>query len=239
MLLTVHIAAGALAIVFGAVALLVRKGGIVHRRGGMVFVYAMLVMGMTGSILGFMKSATDTNVLAGILTAYCVGTAVITVRPATAWTRRINIAAFVVAVALGLTYAALGMKALSTPRRSLNGVPFAMYFLFAIVLLLAATGDARIIRSGVLRGAPRLARHLWRMCFSLFIAAGSFFSIRQRVAKVLPEPFTTAPMRMLPILLVFVAMFYWLWRMRRKVPARILANTTEAALGPAAAPIAK
>jgi hypothetical protein len=52
------------------------------------------------------------------------------------------------------------------------------------------------------------------MCFALFIAAGSFFSIRERVAKILPEPFTTAPMRALPILLLFGAMFYWLWRVR-------------------------
>ena len=41
-----------------------------------------------------------------------------------------------------------------------------------------------------------------------------FFSIRKRVAKVLPEPFTTPMMRALPVLLVFVAMFYWLWRVR-------------------------
>ena len=60
----------------------------------------------------------------------------------------------------------------------------------------------------------RSGRHLWRMCFALFIAAGSFFSIRERVATILPEPFTTAPMRALPILLVFGAMFYWLWRVR-------------------------
>ncbi len=52
------------------------------------------------------------------------------------------------------------------------------------------------------------------MCLALFVAAGSFFSIRERVAKILPEPFTTAPMRALPILLVFGAMFYWLWRVR-------------------------
>jgi len=50
--------------------------------------------------------------------------------------------------------------------------------------------------------------------FALFIAAGSFFSIRARVAKILPEPFTTGPMRALPILLLFGAMFYWLWRVR-------------------------
>jgi hypothetical protein len=40
------------------------------------------------------------------------------------------------------------------------------------------------------------------MCFALFIAAGSFFPIRARVAKILPEPFTTASMRALPILLL-------------------------------------
>ena len=59
------------------------------------------------------------------------------------------------------------------------------------------------------------------MCVALFIAAGSFFSIRERVAAVLPEPFTTGPMRALPILLVFGAMFYWLWkvRSRRRVAA--------------------
>jgi hypothetical protein len=54
------------------------------------------------------------------------------------------------------------------------------------------------------------------MCFALFIAAGSFFSIRERVAKILPEPFTTPMMRVLPIALVFAAMFYWLWRVRTR-----------------------
>ena len=53
---------------------------------------------------------------------------------------------------------------------------------------LAATGDVRVMRFGMPRGGPRLARHLWRMCFALFIAAGSFFSIRARVAYILPEP---------------------------------------------------
>jgi hypothetical protein len=54
------------------------------------------------------------------------------------------------------------------------------------------------------------------MCFALFIAAGSFFSIRSRVAKILPEPFTTPTLRALPVALVFAAMFYWLWRVRTK-----------------------
>jgi len=68
------------------------------------------------------------------------------------------------------------------------------------------------------RAGQRLARHLWRMCFALFIAAGSFFSIRERVTRVFPEPFTTGRMRALPILLLFGTMFYWLWRVRRRTP---------------------
>jgi hypothetical protein len=111
-----------------------------------------------------------------------------------------------------------GMKAFNKPGLSAGGVPFrtigVMSFVLATVLTLAAVGDLRIMRFGMPRGGPRLARHLWRMCFALFIAAGSFFSIRERVAKILPEPFTTAPMRVLPILLLFAAMFYWLWRVR-------------------------
>ena len=73
------------------------------------------------------------------------------------------------------------------------------------------------------RGGPRLARHLRRMCFALFIAAGSFFSLRERVAQILPEPFTTGPMRALPIMLLFSAMFCWLWRVRgrRTLPALV------------------
>lgn len=73
--------------------------------------------------------------------------------------------------------------------------------------------------SGPLRGGPRLARHLWRMCFALFIAAGSLFSIEARVATILPEPFTTPAMRALPVALVFIAMFYGPWRIRgRRIP---------------------
>jgi len=216
MLLTIHIAAGGLAIVLGAVALLVKKGGTIHRRSGLLFVYSMLVLGTTAALLGFRKSPTDGNVFGGLMTVYFVGTALTTVRPVSAWTRRSNVAALTVAVGLALVDIAGGVKAFNSPRGLLNGVPFVMHFFIAGVMILAATGDVRIMRFGVPRGGPRLARHLWRMCFALFIAAGSFFSIRERVAKILPEPFTTAPMRALPILLVFGAMFYWLWRVRRR-----------------------
>ncbi|HYU31441.1 MAG TPA: DUF2306 domain-containing protein [Thermoanaerobaculia bacterium] len=220
MLLTIHIAAGALAIVLGAVALLAKKGGTLHRRSGLLFVCAMLVMGFSASILGFLKSPTDPNVFTGFMTAYFVGTALTTVRPVSPWTRTINGVALTVVVGLALGTIVGGVKAFNSPGLSPGGVPFrtigVMSFVLATVMTLAAVGDVRILRFGLPRGRPRLARHLWRMCFALFIAAGSFFSIRERVAKILPEPFTTGPMRALPILLLFGAMFYWLWRVRSR-----------------------
>jgi uncharacterized membrane protein len=219
-LLPIHIAAGGLAIVLGAVALIVKKGGTIHRRSGMLFVYAMLVMGTTASILEFLKSAAATNLVAALMSVYFVGTALTTVRPPSRSTRVINLAALMVAVGLAFVSIAGGVKAVSSPGLSSGGVPFrtigVMSFVLATVLLLAVAGDVRVMRSGMLHGRPRLARHLWRMCFALFIAAGSFFSIRERVAKILPAPFTTGPMRALPILLLFGAMFYWLWRVRAR-----------------------
>jgi hypothetical protein len=210
MLLPIHIAAGGLAMMLGAAALLAKKGGTIHRRSGLLFVLAMLVMGTTAGMLG--------NVIGGLMAMYFVGTALTTVRPVTPWTRGINAAALTIALALALLSVVGGVRAVTNPGLSPGGVPFrtigVMSFFLAGVLLLAAAGDVRIMRSGVSRGKPRLARHLWRMCFALLIAAGSFFSIRERVATILPEPFTTAPMRALPILLVFGAMFYWLWRVR-------------------------
>ncbi len=230
-ILPIHIAAGGLAILLGATALIAKKGGTIHCRAGLLFVGAMLVMGFSASVLGFLKSPTDSNVFTGFLTAYFVVTALMTVRPVSPWTRRIDVTALVVVILLALATAASGVKLVSSSSLTPGGVPArtvgVMSFVLATVMSLAAIGDVRMIRAGGLRGGRRLARHLWRMCFALFIAAGSFFSIRARVARILPEPFTTGPMRALPILLLFGAMFYWLWRVRRRpptIPARYRAE---------------
>jgi uncharacterized membrane protein len=214
MLLPIHIVAGGLAIILGAIALLASKGATLHRRSGLLFVYAMLTMGISGSVLAFRQSLTNANALGGFMSVYFVVTALTTVRPASVWTRRLNVGALAVALGLALTEIVLGLKAFASPRGTFNGIPFFMLFFLATVTTTAAAGDVRLMRSGALRGGPRLARHLWRMCFALFIAAASFFSVRARVAKILPEPFTTPAMRALPVVLVFVGMFYWLWRVR-------------------------
>jgi hypothetical protein len=236
MLLPIHIAAGGLAIILGAIALSVKKGGAIHRRSGSLFAYAMLIMAASASILSLLKGRADGNVLASVLTAYFVGTALTTVRPVSAWTRRINAVALSVAVVLAAGCAVNGARMINTPGRDLNGVPNQtagmMSLIVGVLLLMAAAGDVRIMRFGMHRGGPRLARHLWRMCFALFIAAGSFFSLRERVAHILPAPFATGPMRALPIVLLFGAMFYWLWRVRGRRPLPVLVRHDSVAAAP-------
>ena len=63
------------------------------------------------------------------------------------------------------------------------------------------------------------------LSFALLLAAFSFF-IGQ--AKVIPQPYRIMPLLLIPPLTVLAALFYWLWRMRRKRistgDARILAT---------------
>src|SRR5215213_9551185 len=100
MLLPIHIVAGGLSIILGAIALAVTKGGSIHRRSGILFVYAMVVMGVTASSLEYLKGSAATGVIAPLITVYLVGTALTTVRPESRFTRVINIAALVVAIGL-------------------------------------------------------------------------------------------------------------------------------------------
>jgi hypothetical protein len=118
----------------------------------------------------------------------------------------------VAAFAYGLASIIGGAREWMDPSIEVVGRPRAgPPLIFGMIVLLAAIGDLRAIRAGGLQGSRRLARHLWRMCFGLFIATGSFFLGQM---KFIPEP-----VRILPILLVlaFAPIFflaYWMWRVR-------------------------
>lgn len=100
MILPLHVIAGGLAMVLGAVALLAPKGATLHRRAGILFVGAMLAMGFSGSLLAARHSLTNPNALGGLMSAYFVITAFTTVRPPSAWNRRLTAAASVLASAV-------------------------------------------------------------------------------------------------------------------------------------------
>lgn len=210
-MLVIHIIAGGLGILSGFVALYAAKGATVHRRSGRVFFYAMLTTAIVGGVIAAVRDvAPAINIPAGLLTAYLVITALMTVRPPTSLSRWLHPGLMVVALAIGLTSLSFGFEAVANGGTR-NGMPAFPFFMFGVVGLLGGIGDVRLMRSGALRGVRRLARHLWRMSFALFIAALSFF-IGQ--AQVFPKSVRIMPLLALPVLAVLVTMVYWLWRVR-------------------------
>jgi hypothetical protein len=207
MILLPHVLAGGLGIVSGFVALYAMKGATLHRKSGMMFVYAMLVLSVTGAVLAMTFRPNMGNVMAGVLTFYLVLTAVLTVRRSAPW---LDLVAMLVGLAGGLAGIALGFDAIARGGVR-QGIPAPVFFVFGAVGLLASAGDLRMIRSGGLQGGPRLARHLWRMCLGLLIAAASFFlGPPRRVPEIIRIP----ALLPVPVLVPLLAMLYWLWRIR-------------------------
>ena len=63
----------------------------------------------------------------------------------------------------------------NSPSGTVDGSPPEAFFVFIVIGSFAFIGDARVLARGTLTNAQRCMRHLWRMCTSFFIAAGSFF----------------------------------------------------------------
>lgn len=211
-MLLIHIAGGGLALVAGFVALNAAKGEGLHLRSGRGFVYSMLAMGASGAGIAAVK-AQPSNVAAGLLALYLVVTALTTVRSPTPATRRLNFAAMLVALAVSVGGLSMGSRALAFGDGTIDGSPAAVFVVLGVVALLAGASDLRLMRSGEPRGVPRLRRHLWRMCFALFIASGSFFLGQ---ADEIPEPLRILPLLLVPALLPLAGMAYWLVRVRTR-----------------------
>jgi uncharacterized membrane protein len=212
-----HIVAGMLALAAGYVALAATKGQPLHRRSGLFFVYAMMAMSLSGALMDAIKTArVSINVIAGLLTFYFVTTALLTVRPRRPASRTIDRAGAVLAIAVSLLAFGTGIDL--AIRGRLEAPPS---FMFGIVGLLAAIGDARLVRDGQIDGTRRLRRHLWRMCFAMWIAAASFFwGPPNRVPEAIRIPALQATAVLLPV----GTMLYWLWRLRARSASRRVAT---------------
>jgi hypothetical protein len=212
--LALHIAAGSVAIVSGYTAIFARKGGALHRRSGLVFCGAMLLMGAMGSLLA-LRIHERNNVAAGLLVAYLVASAWMTIRRPAGRVGRFELGAFAVSFALAEAFLAWGFEARWSPSHRLDGFPAGPYFAVAAIAAFFAWGDFRMIRHGGLAGAARIARHAGRMGFGLFFAAGSFFIGQQ---KVMPAAWHGSPVLLVLGLAPLALTLFWLVRIR--LPAK-------------------
>jgi len=173
-LLPVHVAGGIVGMLSGTAALIFRKGGRRHVLAGKIFVASMLVMAAFAVYLAVLKQQPG-NIGGGILTFYLVLTAWLTARRGDGQTSAYDWALVLIPVALGILTWLSGLQKMHSPAPPEDGVPAGMNFFMGTVMLLAGVGDLRMLLGGGVAGAKRVVRHLWRMCFGLFIAAGSFF----------------------------------------------------------------
>lgn len=204
----VHIIAGAVGLVSGAVALSAMKGSRLHRKSGLAFVCSMLVMSGTGAWIAAIHSRM-LSVIAGALTFYLVLSALLTVRHPVKGKAWLDAGTMLAAAIIGVSGIVLGVDALDGGDGRIDGQPAQVAIVFGSVALLAASLDLRMLLAGGVRGAHRLARHLWRMCFALLLAAASFFLGQ---AQVFPEALRHIALLAAPVMLVVVLMLYWLAR---------------------------
>lgn len=209
-LLVLHIGAGTLGILSGFAAVFVRKGSRQHGMAGNVFFISMLIMSGCAVDLAFMKHQIH-NIFGGILTAYLVATAWVTARRRTGETGIFDWVAPLFALVVGATIVTYGVQVASNPLASKDGIPVGMFFFLGSVALLATAGDVRVLVRGGVFGAPRIARHLWRMCFALFNAAGSLFLGQQ---QIFPAFLRGTKALFVPAILPLILLIFWLVRVR-------------------------
>jgi uncharacterized membrane protein len=216
-ILLVHICAGTIGLVSGAAAIVFRKGSPRHVLAGRVFVVSMLTMAVLATYLAIVKHQ-PSNIGGGILTFYLIGTAWLTARRKDGETSRLDWVLLLIPLTLGILTWMSGIKIVRSGASSQDGVPVGS------IMLLAAAGDLRMLVRGGLFGAKRIARHLWRMCFGLFIASGSFFLgpsnrplrllSRVGLGQHLPAALFSTGLYLILTLLPLILLIFWLLRVR-------------------------
>jgi uncharacterized membrane protein len=208
--LLLHICSGLVGLLSGAVAMVFRKGAGGHRVAGNVFVVSMLSLAASGVYLALIKSQPG-NVLGGTLTFYLVATAWLTARRRNVETGIADWFGLLAVSTLLAFMATFGIQAATSPTGLKYDYPPGPYFFLGTVAFFATVGDIHLLVRGGVSGANRLARHLWRMCFALFIASMSIFLARQQLfPALLRKTGTLYVLSFLPIAL----MIFWLIRVR-------------------------
>src|SRR6267143_83672 len=201
-ILIIHICGGVVGLLSGVAALSFRKGSPRHRMAGNIFFISMLTMASTAALLG--------NVFGGASALYLVTTGWLTARRPEGETTIFDWGALMFGLAVGVPIVTDGLRIVSGSIPPKPGVPVGMILFLGSVVLLAAAGDVRMLVRGGVFGRQRISRHLWRMCFGLFIATGSFLAQRRVMA------FLGGPKIMLLAALPLLLMIFWLIRVRFK-----------------------
>jgi hypothetical protein len=216
---TVHIAGGTLGLISGTVAVAARKGGPLHRLAGTVFFGSMLAMAGFADYLAIVRPGQIPNLIVGTFTLYLLATAWLTVRRPEGQSGAPEKVLLGVALCLLAPFALLSFDmatGVPPPFKSamaLKGPVMIALYSFTAIVFLAALLDARTLFAGGLSGAPRIARHLWRMCVGLSLAAGSAFT--NGLPRLLPRSVVIPDIWLfMPQFICLGLLVFWMVRVR-------------------------
>jgi len=150
------------------------------------------------------------SAIAGALTLYLVMTAWITIRRPAGEIGRFEYYVIPIPVFIAIAGYVLASEAFTNDNGMKDGFPAILYLTYGTGFGVFCTvlDTSVVLRRGV-SGAHRLLRHLWRMCFSLFIAVGSLFGGQP---QVFPEGIRNSGILQLPTLLILILMLFWISR---------------------------
>jgi hypothetical protein len=226
-----HVLGGGAAILSGYAALGFRKGGGNHAKAGTLFFASMVLLASTGAAMAVWKGDPLTA-LAGPIALYFIATSWRTARLRSGEAGRPELWGLAAVASLAATFLAFGLYASAQPNGQLGVYPAMICYVWAGILTLAAGLDLNFILRRRLAYRQRIARHLWRMCFALFIATGSFFLGQQ---KVMPAEWRGWWVWFVPAMAPLAFMIFWLVRTRidRRSPTRARAAAGLLQPGPA------
>ena len=198
-LLYSHILSGMLGLTVGYLAVLSRKGGKHHRLFGKVFFLSMLVCYLIALFVApFLPVEQEQNTMAAMLSLYLLLTSLSTIRPNSQSAVLINRAA----PALSLLIFIISLFFMHNAGADEGEI----FNLFIVISAIGFIGDIkwRLVRNASRKS--RVIRHLWRMCFTFFIAAASLFFGQQ---QLFPDWFNETAIPQLMTYFPLLAILIW------------------------------
>lgn len=197
----IHTPAGTVALLSAIATFAYPKGSSIHRRAGKYFTISMLIMLVSGGLSGYLKESPD-DIFLSFIVFYFVFTGWLTIYHKKGHTGLYEYAALAWIIILGVV--AFNIDPIWDKVRDPG-----IYPLWVGLAVFSAAGDIHNLYQRGLSGSQRIARHLWRMCFSLIWAVMAF---GDKIIKMLGSTIEQMPYVIaIFVLLVLSLMLYWLY----------------------------
>ena len=208
-LMLVHVVCGTLAVIAGLVAMCAPKGRSLHINAGRVYLVTMLAMATSGGLTAILLPQAI-NVYAACLTSYLVVTSWHAGKNKQLGRNKFELLACLFICIIAFLTLKTGVDVMNSEQKHLQGFSYDAFFVIGSMAFVAAVADIVLLIRGGVQGKHRIIRHLWRMCLSYFIAAGSLFE--GPGASAFPEVIRDSGVLSVPVPLVVLFTLYWLVR---------------------------